>query len=860
MGIQKTFLRFNGIHGKLLALTLGVSIISVLLVSFVILQDFERSLIQRVEESTINSADQLVSQIESQFEPIEQSVAIVSSISTIRTLDQSKMIAEIKRDEMNLFFSITEKLAVLDSSGQELVTNRLSTTLKNRKNELTLNSYTDRWTSVYYANNIMWKYDLPHTSIVQYFQGYNAPGFVVADISLRRLWSVADSRKIGQSGFAYIVTREGVLVSHPDKRKIQHLRKDSLARQIFIASAPVKAIIDGSGSEYLRYNEDGVDYFAVCRIMPQQNIGIIIQVPLKEITAEVDNALNVLILIVIAIVIIATLITLVVTKKLVTPIKQITDATRQIADGNLKSEVRIKTGNDELGYLAQNVEFMRSKLKNYTDDLEFLVEEKIQQLKEIMDNIYQGLFTINLDGSINPECSKQTTEILEIEQFQNTSLTEIFRLTDQELKDFMSWLELVKEKHGKMRWSKLQKLLSLTEVEIEHDDESVKYVDLNFQPLFDQKTGVLNKIMVLARDVSEDIEVENRIEIEREKNEREVQTIIALVKNSRSIINDFLTDSHKRVRFILSELSQFKDDYKASVWMDELHTIKGNAGSLGFVDVSLYAHTSEEILHTFKIGSLSREDMVSDFREGVEELVESMDKLEQLFRLLFKPEEEYIDVSKSKVSRIMGAIGTLRNGFNEDLYQDLLKLCTTMQYKSPHFLTKKYHDLAEKFYNRLQVPAKLEVVSSDIELHPDTFSRYDDALVQLIKNAFDHGCEGKTEGSFVVKLVYNLQIDEEQFIVKDNGIGIDPEQIAQKALEQKLIVPEDLDRLSDKEKVNLIFLQDLSQKEEVSITSGRGVGMSVVARNVKRLGGTIDLSSAKGEGAVFTIRAPRLSV
>ncbi len=856
MLLKSIISRFRGIHGKLLGLTLGVSMISIVLISFVILRDFEKSLVKRVEDDAIRSSNRMVDQIEAEFAPVEQIVALVSSIRAIQTLNRSEVIAEMKRDEMNFYFAVTENISILDSSGQEMVTNKLDDVLRNRADDLNLEKYTDRWTSVYYAKNLIWDHDLPHTSIAQHFQGIDHPGFVVADVSYRRLWKVADSLKIAQTGFAYIVTQSGHLVSHPDKRMIQTLRTDSAAQQAFISQPPVKAILEGSSDEYMRFTKDGVEYFAALKIMPRQNIGVVIQVPIDEITAEVDTVLDFLIFIVVIIVIVAAVITLIVTKKLVTPIKLITLATKNIADGNLSERIRIKTGNDELGYLAQNVEFMRAKLKNYTDDLEFLVEEKIQQLKEIMDNIYQGLFTINLDGTVNPECSKKTTAILDIENFENATVKELFRLKDHEYADFKTWLELIQAKYKKMRWSKLQKLLSITQVEIVSEDDSVKYVDLNFQPLFDQKTGDINKIMVLAKDVTEDVEIESRIEIEREKNEREVKSIIALVKNSRTIIKDFIADSHKRIRFILSELEHFNNDYQSSIWMDELHTIKGNAGSLGFVDVLKCSHQAEDAIQFFKNKKIGKDEWAPGFRVLVEELVESLDKLEELFKLLFKTEDEYIDISKVKVASIMRVISTLHDGYDEDLYQELLVLCSHIQFKSPHFLTKKYHDLSDKFFNRLPVPAKLEVISSEIELHPDTFTRFDDAIVQLIKNAFDHGCEGKTDGAFVVKLVYNRLKDEEQIIVKDNGVGVDPEVIADKALQQKLIGKSDLDRLSVKEKVNLIFLQDFSQKDNVSITSGRGVGMSVVQKNVKNQGGTIEVSSAKGEGAVFTIRIP----
>ena len=93
-------------------------------------------------------------------------------------------------------------------------------------------------------------------------------------------------------------------------------------------------------------------------------------------------------------------------------------------------------------------------------------------------------------------------------------------------------------------------------------------------------------------------------------------------------------------------------------------------------------------------------------------------------------------------------------------------------------------------------------------------------------------------------------------IIKDDGDGIDPNIIARKCLEKKIVSEEELKNLDDKQKLRLIFKPGFSTKETVSEISGRGVGMDVVYSNITKLGGTIDIKTEKGRGTEFIIKLP----
>ncbi len=92
--------------------------------------------------------------------------------------------------------------------------------------------------------------------------------------------------------------------------------------------------------------------------------------------------------------------------------------------------------------------------------------------------------------------------------------------------------------------------------------------------------------------------------------------------------------------------------------------------------------------------------------------------------------------------------------------------------------------------------------------------------------------------------------------INDDGAGIDPQRIRAKAIKAKLVTPEQADRLSDRDLVNLIFLPGFSTADQVTQFSGRGVGMDVVRTNIERIGGSVTIDSRPGSGATVRMKIP----
>jgi two-component system chemotaxis sensor kinase CheA len=155
----------------------------------------------------------------------------------------------------------------------------------------------------------------------------------------------------------------------------------------------------------------------------------------------------------------------------------------------------------------------------------------------------------------------------------------------------------------------------------------------------------------------------------------------------------------------------------------------------------------------------------------------------------------------------------------------------------------------------------LDFRGADTELDKLIVEQLVDPLMHVVRNAFDHAIESPEERAAAGKpeegqiMIQAFQRGNHVVIeVKDDGRGIDIRKVREKAEARGMVDPDDM--LSEKETLDLVFLAGLSTRDEVTETSGRGVGMDVVRANLSALGGMVDISSQLGEGTAVTMTLP----
>ena len=158
---------------------------------------------------------------------------------------------------------------------------------------------------------------------------------------------------------------------------------------------------------------------------------------------------------------------------------------------------------------------------------------------------------------------------------------------------------------------------------------------------------------------------------------------------------------------------------------------------------------------------------------------------------------------------------------------------------------------------------ELNLEGKDVELDKTIIEAIGDPLTHLVRNAVDHGIEmpdtrrkAKKDPTGQIFLKAYHEAGQVNIEITDDGKGLDGKALARKAIEKGLITEDQSKVMSDKEKINLIFLPGFSTAEKVTDVSGRGVGMDVVKTNLDKLGGIIDIDSALGKGSTIRIKLP----
>jgi len=163
--------------------------------------------------------------------------------------------------------------------------------------------------------------------------------------------------------------------------------------------------------------------------------------------------------------------------------------------------------------------------------------------------------------------------------------------------------------------------------------------------------------------------------------------------------------------------------------------------------------------------------------------------------------------------------------------------------------------------NRLDKQIELKLTGEQTELDKTVLEKIGDPLVHLVRNSIDHGIEqpdvriaaGKSAAG-TVHLDASHKGGSISISVSDDGGGLNKDRILAKARQRNLIGANDV--LTDEQVFDLIFMPGFSTADVTTDVSGRGVGMDVVRRNVKSLGGSIDVRSTQGKGSNFVITLP----
>jgi len=248
----------------------------------------------------------------------------------------------------------------------------------------------------------------------------------------------------------------------------------------------------------------------------------------------------------------------------------------------------------------------------------------------------------------------------------------------------------------------------------------------------------------------------------------------------------------------------------------------------------------------------------SDHPETIRIHVDILDQLMTLAGELVLVRNQHL-LAADKSDPVMSGISQRLDIVTSELQETIMR--TRMQPVGNVFskLPRIVRDLAKKLGKKIEI----NMLGQEVELDKTILESLSDPLIHLIRNSCDHGVEmpdlrkkaGKKEmGQILVKAFH--EAGQINIMIKDDGKGIDPEKVMERAIENGIKTSEELAQMSEKDINALIMLSGFSTAETISDVSGRGVGMDVVKTSIEQLGGSLELESTQGEGTSMNIRLP----
>ena len=360
-------------------------------------------------------------------------------------------------------------------------------------------------------------------------------------------------------------------------------------------------------------------------------------------------------------------------------------------------------------------------------------------------------------------------------------------------------------------------------------------------------------------------------------------TVRQAVESSQEI------ESIQSLPSLLTKIQDITEGKQTSLPQEPLPSIQPGV-KLGEVLEQITSVTKEEIESALEMqrdsGKRLGEELVSSNVVKPRDIVQAL-RLQKSFSggQTFAQVKEVVKVDADRLDRLVETIGELV--IAESMVKQSIELndrASTQLARQLNHLDKITRELQEMGTSLRMVPvratfqkmarlvrdlAKKEgkqvefmMTGEDTELDKSVVDKIGDPLMHMVRNAVDHGLEGKSEERIKagkppvgrIELCAFHKGGSIHIEVKDDGRGLNRNAILAKARERNLI--RDGEVLSEREIFNLIFLPGFSTAKKVTEVSGRGVGMDVVKRNIEALRGQVEIQSEEGKGATFSIRLP----
>ena len=454
-------------------------------------------------------------------------------------------------------------------------------------------------------------------------------------------------------------------------------------------------------------------------------------------------------------------------------------------------------------------------------------EERVKSLaqRRIMDHVPYGLFTVRPDLTVAPGYSRACDALLggelagtplpRVLGFDTRSAEDLEILVDQVFADILP--EDVSLAQLPARVVLDGKVLSLTASVIRDDAD------------------VIEGVLFSALDVSA-LEVAQR-ELD------ETQSAIAVLED-RDRFESVATAYLDTLERLVAGLEHPEGQAEAR---RELHTFKGEFGMYGQREVVEAIHAAEDAT------TLTAADLLS-LREAFALRLEAN---AHIWRIGDR-DKRAIDVEPEALQDLLSDVGSCDS--LEALRERVLAFADRAVGKPAFALAGPLGETCQCLAVRLGKRVNFRFEGADLRV-PEAHAPLYRTLPHLLRNAIDHGiepAEGRGSKSIVGTISLRVRKTDEGFELRfsDDGRGIDVDALVRRAVASGALTQDEADGLNDEQRLQLIFLPGLSTAKETTDLSGRGIGMDAVRTVAERLGGSVTLSTRRGEGTTLTVTLP----
>lgn len=462
---------------------------------------------------------------------------------------------------------------------------------------------------------------------------------------------------------------------------------------------------------------------------------------------------------------------------------------------------------------------------------------------EILSTVNEGLFLVDKEFNIGSQRSNKLYEILNISPNDDINFERLLRdiVSAKDLESAQGFLRLLF--NPKIKEKLIGGLNPLDKIQVNLDNgvgnyES-KYLRFDFKRVMQR--DVIADVLVTVNDITRNVELEIKLQQERERNDSQITMLTSILHTDPSLLNKFLDNSYRcfsNINNLLKKTAKNQNEFSAKInaIFVEIHNFKGEAGALELTDFVSISHEFENHLDIMRKSSLIRgQDFLS--------LTVLLDKL--------------INYAQS-ITQLVDKIG----GYNQtsEVDNSRLTLDKDATYSWAH-LQKMVTDLSSHYKKEVMLVTS-GLYEADI---PDNLRDTINSLcIQFLRNAIVHGIEHPDERKNSHKsedgrVDIRLSITPKrmlEFVISDNGAGIDYEKILEQAVSTGKWTRRELESWDQKRLLSLIFEPGFSTASQVDENAGRGVGMDLVLAKIKQFRGKIKIHSRRGQFSRFTVTFP----